>query len=372
MDTLALRSTPPPGATRDDGSLDPPHAGAPSEELAVALYEHMVIARSLDERVSLLGEHERLGERERERPLGRRHGGTVGHEATILGAVAAMHDEDWVFPSSRDAAAALWRGIPLAACAKHLLADALVDARFAGACNAGKGCGAPDPPLWKAARIVRVSPLAGTQISHAVGVAWAARMRSDDLAALVFFDEGAAVCGDFHAGLNFAGVMRAPVVAVCRSTVSRAPDAAPTPGVAARAVAYGLQGVAVDGGDAVAVLRVVREARERAAAGLGATIIEALVAGGPGTQAQDDGAGDTPGPERPPATSADPIARMRLYLEGRNLWSAEREHSLLLDVRADVDRAVAEAAAAGKPARDTLFDDVYASLTWPLREQRGA
>lgn len=314
----------------------PSDAPAPalSDELAVALYEQMVLARALDERLVAL---------QREGAI-TQHASAVGEEAAVVGAVAAMQDDDWVFPSSREFAAALWRGMPLAAYAHHV---------FGTARDAGHGRNAPDPPFWKAARVASVSPLSGTHIPHAVGVAWAARVRKVDVAALVFFGEGATSSGDFHTGLNFAGVTHAPVVAVCRNngwaTSTPASRQTASDGFAIKAVAYGLRGVRVDGGDVVAVLAAVREARARAAAGQGGTLVEAVISG---------------------IERVDPVARMRAQLEGHGLWSADREEQLLTEVRADVERAVAEAQAGKPPARESLFDDVYAELPAHLREQR--
>jgi TPP-dependent pyruvate/acetoin dehydrogenase alpha subunit len=241
--------------------------------------------------------------------------------------------------------------MPLVAYAHHA---------FGTARDPGRGRNAPDPPFWKAARVASVSPLTGTQIPHAVGAAWAARIEKADVAALVFFGEGATSSGDFHNGLNFAGVTRAPVVAVCRNngwaTSTPASRQTGSVGFAIKAVAYGLRGVRVDGADVVAVLSVVREARARAAAGLGGTLIEAVVP-------RTEGTG--------PAEATDPVARTRRHLETRGLWDAAREQRLAAEVHADVERAIAEAAAAEKPARETMFDDVYAELPWHLKEQRG-
>jgi 2-oxoisovalerate dehydrogenase E1 component alpha subunit len=179
-------------------------------------------------------------------------------------------------------------------------------------------------------------------------------MRGDDVAALVFFGDGATSAGDFHSGLNLAGVTRAPVVAVCRNNgwaistpVSRQTASA---GLAVKCVAYGLHGVEVDGADVLAVLNVVRAARERAAAGLGGTLVDALISN----------------------VDRDPLALMRQKLEAAGLWSLEREEPLWAEVRADVDRAVASARGAAKPVRDTLFDSVYACAPWHLQEQRRA
>lgn len=291
----------------------------------MALYEQMVLARALDERLIAL---QRDG-------VVASHSSAVGEEATIVGAAAAMRDEDWVFPSSREFAAALWRGMPLAAYAHHV---------FGSARDAGKGHNAPDPPFWKAARVASVSPLAGTHIPHAVGAAWAARIKKDDVASLVFFGEGATSSGDFHTGLNFAGVTKAPLVAVCRNngwaTSTPASSQTRSAGFAIKAVAYGLRGVRVDGADVVAVLSVVREARARATAGQGATLVEAVIAG---------------------VAESDPVARMRRHLEARGLWDPASEQRLAGEVHADVERAIAEAVAAGPPAAQTILDDVLAT-----------
>ncbi|MGH7297580.1 MAG: thiamine pyrophosphate-dependent dehydrogenase E1 component subunit alpha, partial [Polyangiaceae bacterium] len=265
-------------ALRDDSPVDPAHAAAMSDELAVALYEHMVLARSLDERLVAL---------QREGAIAS-HSSAVGEEAAIVGAVAAMHDDDWIFPGSRELAAALWRGMPLSACAHHV---------YGTARDAGRGRSSPDPAWWKAARVASVSPLVGTHIPHAVGLAWAARMKKAPAAALVFFGEGATSTGDFHTGLNFAGVTRAPLVALCRNngraTSTPASRQTASRSFAVKAVAYGLKGVRVDGADVAAVLAAVREARARAVAGLGGTLVEAVI----------------PGQDR-----ADPVARMRAHL----------------------------------------------------------
>jgi pyruvate dehydrogenase E1 component alpha subunit len=344
MQTLAS-PTPPVGALRDDGSVDPTFSSALSDELAVALYEQMVVARELDDRLVVLQRDGRIVS----------HASAAGEEAAIVGAAAALRDEDWLFLASREFAAALWRGMPLAACAHHA---------FGTARSAGKGRNVHAPPFWKPARVASVSPLSGTQIPHAVGVAWAARVRKDDVAALVFFGEGATSSADFHTGLNFAGVTRAPVLALCRNngwaTSMPAANQTASPGFAVKAIAYGMRGVRVDGGDVVAVYGVVREARERASAGEGGTLIEAV------TEPRR-GAEGTEGWSR-----RDPIARMRRYLEARGLSSDERDQVLMTEVRADVERALAEAAIAPGPDSDALFDDVYSAPCWNLREQREA
>jgi len=331
MDTFASRSQPPPGDPRDGESLDPSRQALPSPELAVALYEHMVVARVLDEKVVSL----------RARGVVTDYESSAGEEATIVGAVAGMNDEDFVFLRSRDVAGALWRGVPLSACAHRVVRTAPDSAR---------GRSSSDPHCWKAARVASASPLAATHISHAVGFAWAARLRAADIASLVLFGEDATRCADYHCGLNFAGVSRAPVVAVSRAS------GPPTSSldVATQSVAYGLTGFRVDGGDVIAVWNAVREARRRAAGGLGGTLVEATRSN----------------PDLDLYADIDPVLRMRGHVERLGLWNDDRERHLQSDVRADVDRAFMDVAAARRPAWETQFEDVYAELPWHLREQR--
>ncbi len=330
----------PKSVLREDGSLGDGSASL-SDELAVALYEHMVLARRVDER---------LVAAQRERKMGA-HSSGQGGEAVVIGAVAGMRDDDWVFLSSREVAAAYWRGMPLSVCAHHAFATGAAE---------GHGQNASAPPAFRRAHIASVSPLSGTQIPHAVGVAWAARLRGADVAALVFFGDGSTSTSDFHAGLNFAGVSRAPLVAVCRNngwaTSTPAARQTASTGFAVKALAYGLRGVQVDGSDVVAVLEAVGEARARGLRGEGGTLVEAVTAPGWAENASD------------PARDA--IARMRRHLEFRGVWSAERDERNNASTAADVDEAFAAAEASAGPSNDSFFDHVYAVLPWHLHEQR--
>jgi 2-oxoisovalerate dehydrogenase E1 component alpha subunit len=347
MQATVPEPMPPVGALRDDGTADPVHAASLSDDLAVALYEQMVLAREFDERLVDLQRGGRVSQ----------HASAAGEEGAIVGAAAGMLDEDWLFAGPREHAAALWRGVPLVALAHQA---------FGSAAGPGKGRDAPGALSFRPARIVSTSPLVGTHVPHAVGVAWAARLRGNDVAALAFFGDGATSSGDFHTGLNFAGVSRAPVVAFCRNNgwATSMPAARQTAsaGFAIKALAYGLHGVRVDGGDVIAVRSVVREARARASSGLGGTLIEALTAPLGTSPAQAADAAHA-------GSSGDPLVRMRRYLEARALWSAPREERLRDEVRVDVDRALQEAERAAPPSPRSLFDDVYERLPWHLLEQ---
>ncbi len=231
-----------------------------------------------------------------------------GCEAAIVGAVAALQADDVVVPGRREVGAALWRGHTVAALAAG------------GAVPHALG-------------VLPGSPHAATQLPHATGIAWAMQMQAKaqvpeatagaGKVALAFLDRAATSAEDFHSGLNFAGVFRVPAVFVCVNGGSgpAAPSSLETVSqtLAVKALAYGLAGVRVDGGDLLAVLAAVREAAARARGGGGATMIEAVV-------------GET-------AESGDPIERFGRWLAGEKIVDAAAARALARDVEAEVDAA---------------------------------
>lgn len=183
----------------EDGEL----VGAPDEVTlpdaeVLRLYRLMVLNRSLDERMITLQRQGRIGF----------YIGSIGEEATILGSAAAMAESDWIFPCYREHGAALMRGMPLVT----FLCDL-----FGNAGDAMKGRQMPCHEAWRPGRFTSISSPISTQISHAVGAAWAARLKGDAMVALTYFGEGGTSAHDFHTGLNFAAVRKIPVVFVCRN-----------------------------------------------------------------------------------------------------------------------------------------------------------
>jgi pyruvate dehydrogenase E1 component alpha subunit len=178
------------------------------------------------------------------------------------GAMYALERDDWVFPSYRESAIGLLRGMPASTVLSWWR---------------GHPAGWWNPLDYNVASIC--VPI-GTHVPHAAGLAWGKKLRGERACALVFFGDGATSEGSFHEGANFAGVMRAPLVLFCNnngwaiSTPLSAQTAAET--LADKAVGYGMPGVRVDGLDVLAVFEATREAVERARAGEGPTFIEAV------------------------------------------------------------------------------------------------
>jgi len=324
-----------------------------SDAEVLRLYRWMVLNRTLDERMTSLQRQGRIGF----------YIGSVGEEATVIGAAAAMAEGDWLFPCYREHGAALLRGMPLATFLCNL---------FGNAGDLIKGRQMPCHEAWRPGRFTSISSPIATQIPHAVGAAWAARLKGDDMVALTWFGEGATSASDFHTGLNFAAVHHIPVVFVCRNngwaiSVPRERQTG-SETIAQKAIAYGMRGERVDGNDLLAVHAAVRSARARGAAGEGPTLIECVTYRLEGHSTSDDPRAYRPAELVAPWKEKDPILRMRRYLEARGALDAEADARLREEVRLELQRAVAEAEALpAKPPIATMFEDVYAE---PLRQQR--
>jgi 2-oxoisovalerate dehydrogenase E1 component alpha subunit len=264
---------------------------------------------------------------------------TAGTEAAVVGALAALSPDDVVAPGRRDAAAALARGYPVTGLVAQLFGNAHDPARG----RRIPGC----PALPRALNILPAAAHAGTQLPHAAGVAWAAKMQKKPTVALALMDAVEVDAEDFHTGLNFAGVFQLPVVFLCVNDGKRA-ALATSETIAVRALAYGIAGVRVDGGDFLAVAAAVRAAADRARKGNGATLVEAVVGEG------------------------DAIARLSAWLTAEKVLDAAAEAALHQEVEAELAAALAAEAAVGPPEPSDVIEDVLARPSRALREQLDA
>src|SRR5688572_27364383 len=177
-----------------------------------------------------------------------------------------------------------------------------------------------------------ISSPVGTQITQGVGFAWAAKLRRDDVATLIYFGDGATSSNDFHSGMNFAGVFKTPSVLFCRnngwaiSVPTERQTASET--FAQKGSAYGVPGVRVDGNDLFAVIAVVKAAVERASRGEGATLIEALTYRMGGHSTSDDPNAYRGSDALQAWADRDPIQRVRRYMEKHSQWSDRQEDEL--------------------------------------------
>ncbi|MBM4360781.1 MAG: thiamine pyrophosphate-dependent dehydrogenase E1 component subunit alpha [Deltaproteobacteria bacterium] len=337
-----------------DGTLLADDPGLGDEE-AVSLYRAMVRTRVIDERAVLLQRQGRIGF----------HIGSLGEEATILGSAHALRSTDWLFPCYREFGGALLRGMPL---------QRYFDNLYGNANDPAKGRQMPDHWTYRDARVGSVSSPIGTQITQAVGFAWAARIRRDPLVALVYFGEGATSSNEFHNGLNFAGVFKTPNVFLCRnngwaiSVPSERQTASET--FAAKGIAYGIPAVRCDGNDVFAVVQATRQAIDRAARGEGPTLIEALTYRLSGHSTSDDPTRYRPEEELSPWGKLDPLRRLRLYLEKTVGWSEGEQTAIEEQVTGELKTVIEAGEKTSPPSLETLFGDVYATPPWHLQEQR--
>jgi len=235
----------------DDGTGDRRVDGVDDAEL-LALYRSLVLLRTYDERSVVYHSQGRIGT----------YAIFWNHEAIQAGAVHALRDDDWIFPSYRESAIGLLRGMPPQTILQWWR---------------GHPSGWWNPADWNLGSIA--VPIA-TQVPHAAGLAWGKKLRGEDSCALVFFGDGATSEGAFHEGINLAAVMNAPLVLICNNNqwAISTPIAAQTraQALADKAVGYGIPGVRVDGLDILAVHEATREAVDRARSGGGPTLIEAV------------------------------------------------------------------------------------------------
>ena len=361
--SAAVTAPPPPAVVdsaalvrviKDDGTLDPRHdPKLPSETLRY-LYRTMVQVREFDRRMLVLQRQGRIGF----------YGPILGQEAATVASIAALENQDWIFPALREGAAAMMRGLPLVEALAQLIGNAK---------DRCKGRQMPCHYTLREGRYVSMSSVIGTQISHAVGAAMAAKIRRDPTVMLGYMGDGATSSNDFHAGMNFAAVMQAPVVLFCQNnhwaiSVPLAQQSA-SETIAIKARAYGMPNVRVDGNDALAVYAVTKTAAERARKGLGPTFVEAVTYRRLGHSSSDDPTRYRNEAEVKAWEKRDPVDRMRTVLAKKGLWSSADEQDLQDAITKEVSVAIAEAEKFGEPAAESLITDVFAEVPESLREQ---
>ncbi|MDH5673083.1 MAG: thiamine pyrophosphate-dependent enzyme [Myxococcales bacterium] len=338
-----------------DGRADPTRD--PGLELAKVerIYKAMLRTRMIDTRLMKLQRQGRVGF----------HVGAEGEEAAIVAAAAAMEDHDWLMPCYREVGAALYRDMPL---------QVYIDNMYGNQNDLALGRQMPDHVTGRDQHFGSVTAPIGTQITQAVGLAWAAMLKEEQRAVGVYFGDGATSSNDFHAAMNFAAVFKTPTLFLLRnngwaiSVPSSQQSAAET--YADKGVGYGMRAVRCDGNDALAVYATVAEARARAVAGEGPTLIELVTYRlGPHTTSDDPTVyRDKEEVER--HQKRDPVKRLRRYLERQGVWSDEAEQAFAAEVDAELKRAIEKAEATPPPSIASMFEDVFAEMPEHLREQQ--
>ena len=310
------------------------------------LFEWMVFARIFDDIAIRLQREGRMGT----------YPPMVGEEAAIVGTAYAMKRNDWLFWSYRENAAAMMKGAPVERILLYWASDV-------------RGMGWPGT-----ARAGFVSIPIATQIPHAVGFAWAAKMKSEKYATVVMFGDGATSKGDFYEALNFAGTFKIPVVFVCRNdqyaiSVPRSLQTAAET-IAQKSLAAGItHTIQVDGNDIFAVYSAVSDALASVKKGSGPAFVECITYRRSHHTTADDWTHYRAAQEVEAWQRKDPIDRLRIYLKANKLWNARYEKGVVKQMRKKVDDAVKKMEAVKPADPKEMFTFLFEKPTPDLLKQ---
>lgn len=318
-----------------------------SDEEVLDMYEMMLMARRIDERMWLLNRAGKI-------PF---VVSCQGQEAAQIGAAFALNREkDYVLPYYRDLGVVLAFGMT----AKDLMLFAFAKAEDP---NSG-GRQMPGHFGQKKNRIVTGSSPVTTQVPHAVGIALAARMANNDIVSLVTFGEGSSNQGDFHEGANFAGVHKLPVILMCENnhyaiSVPFEKQMA-CEKVSDRAIGYGMPGVTVNGQDPLEVYKAVKEAADRGRRGEGPTLVETLTHRLTPHSSDDDHLSYRTAADLEKAKNEDPLILFSAYLTENNILNDEIDMEINNKIMKLVNEATDYAENAPYPAPEDTLTFVYA------------
>ncbi|MBI5881936.1 MAG: pyruvate dehydrogenase (acetyl-transferring) E1 component subunit alpha [Elusimicrobia bacterium] len=309
------------------------------------LYERMSVMRLADQTALNLQREGRMGT----------YAPFYGQEASQASA-AFLGPSDWLVPTYRETGALFLRGVPLQSLLRYWMGDE-------------RGMRVPE-----GMRVLPIQIVIGSQTLHAVGLAWAMMLQGEKSAAVAYFGDGASSQGDVHEAMNFAGVLKTPVVFVCQNnqfaiSMPRSGQTAAAT-IAQRASSYGFPGLLIDGNDLLAVAGAMNEALAAARSGGGPRLIEMLTYRiGPHTTSDDPSKYRTAA-EVDVQKPFDPLLRLRRYLGAKGLWNDGAEAAILAKARAEISAAVAAAEAMPPAPVSDMFDYTYRVLPPYLERQK--
>ncbi len=322
-----------------------------TDEHVTELYEEMLVARELDEAAYRLQRSGRMGTFPQNK----------GQEAAALGAAVALKKgHDHITPAYRENIALFHHGVPMHQVLLHWMGD-----------ERGNMF---DPDLC-------VSPICieiGAQVLHGAGIGWAMKFKNKkdegDRVCMTFCGDGATSEGDFHEGLNFASVLKAPVVFIVQnngwaiSVPTHKQSASET--FAQKALAYGMPTIQADGNDLFASYKACRDMVAHARAGNGAAFVELTTYRLADHTTADDARRYRPAGELEAAAKNDPLVRTRLFLEAAGQWDDDKEQAAKARAKKIVREVVDAADKIAKPDPADVFNHVFAELPDEIVRQR--
>jgi pyruvate dehydrogenase E1 component alpha subunit len=330
-----------------DGSLVKGAKPKLDEEFTLEALRWMLMSRLLDQRATTLQRQGRWGV----------FSPVLGQEAAVVGsAMATDPSRDWLVPQYRETIAYVRHGLPLVNLA----------ASYMGKVDHGR---IPD-----GVNLLPLQVALAAQLQHATGLAWGLKLQKKDAVVMTYIGEGGSSEGDFHEALNLAGVVKAPIVFVLQnnnwaiSTPRKLQSAAPS--FALRAQGYGFPGVEVDGNDVLAVYEAAQEAMDRARAGEGPTLIEAVTYRMSFHNTTDNPKLYQDEKEWQEAKKKDPIERVEAYLSALGLWDGKRSAEMQESILQEIDQAIEKATSLPVVRPEQLFEHSYESPPERVRRQR--
>jgi len=314
------------------------------KEKALRIYHAMVTTRVLDERMLGAQRQGRLSF----------YMQCTGEEASIIGSTAALDDADMIMAQYREQGALAYRGFTI---------DEFMNQLFGNELDYGKGRQMPVHYGSSKLNYMTISSPLATQIPQATGYAYGQKMAGNGHCTIVYFGEGAASEGDFHAGLNMAAVHRVPAIFFCRNNgyaiSTPANEQFAADGIAPRGFGYKMDTIRVDGNDLLAVYQATEAARKLAVEENRPVLIEAMTYRLAAHSSSDDPSGYRSKDEEAVWREKDPILRMQNWLTKKKWWSESKEKELQERLRREVLETMKRAQKLPPPPLETLVTDVY-------------
>ena len=290
----------------------------------------------------------------------------LGEEGTQIGSSAALKPDDMIFAQYRELGVLLWRGYTT---------EEVANQCFANEMDTGKGRMMPVHYGSKKLNFQTISSPLTTQLPQAVGAAYAMKLNQANAITIVYFGEGAASEGDFHAAMNFAATLECPMIFFCRNNgyaiSTPVEDQYKGDGIASRAAGYGMHAIRVDGNDLLAVKMATEAAREIAIRESRPVFIESMSYRRGHHSTSDDSTRYRSVTEiKMWEEHYDPVKRFRKFIEHKGWWSEEEEQEAKDKERVNVLSALENAESAPKPPISEMFTDVYAQMPKHIRDQR--
>ncbi len=326
-----------------------------SKDTAIKLYRTMRYIRALDERMQASQRQGRLSF----------YMQCLGEEASVTASAAALDSNDMIMAQYREQAALRYRGFST---------DQFMNQMFSNELDPAKGRQMPIHYGSKELNYMTISSPLGTQIPQATGYAYGQKIKHIDKETntlkskidnitLCYFGEGAASEGDFHAGLNMAAVLKAPVIFFARNNgyaiSTPADEQFAGDGIASRGVGYGIKTIRVDGTDALAVYAATQKAREICCETGEPVLIEAIAYRLGAHSTSDDPSGYRSKEEEANNSQSCPVARFEAWLVNQNWINLEEEEKLDIQIREHILAELKIAEKIAKPVLEDLISDVY-------------